>query len=137
MKSYRSYVKKFEIIEFPYFSDERGETIPFELDDSFPFLVKRVYVITASHNTMRGGHAHQTEQELFVCVSGSIQAQINDGTGDQTIVLDHKNKGLFVGPKCWHEFWDFSPDGVLLAFSSTHYQGRTEYIENKEVFLNL
>ncbi|MCF7917399.1 FdtA/QdtA family cupin domain-containing protein [Candidatus Gracilibacteria bacterium] len=128
-------VKKFKILEFPYFSDDRGETIPFELDESFPFVVKRVYIVTGRDGEVRGGHAHKHEQELFVCVSGRVKVLIHDGQHESEISLENKNKALLVRSHCWHEFWDFSPDAVLLAFSSTHYEGRNGYIESKTEFL--
>ncbi len=130
-------MKKFEVISFPHFSDDRGETIPFELDESFPFPVKRVYLVTGQQNQTRGGHAHTKEEEIFVAVSGTVKALVNDGTKDQEIILDAKNKGLLIRANCWHEFTDFSDDAVLLAFSSTHYNGREEYLENKEQFENI
>ncbi len=130
-------MSKFERLAFPYFEDDRGETIPFELDDSFPFPVKRVYVITGNDQAVRGGHAHLVEEEVFVAVSGSVTAFINDGTGDQEIVLDQKNKALFVKTHCWHEFSNFSPDCVLLCFSSTPYfPGEENYVMDKKVFLS-
>ena len=127
-------MKKFEIIPFPLFSDDRGETVPFELGEHFPFLVKRTYVVTGKENQVRGGHAHKQEEELFVAISGTVTALVNDGTGDEEIILDAKNKGLLVRANCWHEFTNFSKDAVLLAFSSTHYNGKDEYLEDKEEF---
>jgi len=129
-------MSKFELIDFPYFSDSRGETVPFELGD-FPFSVQRIYIITGTSDAVRGGHAHREEQELFVAISGSVTAVVNDGSGDQEIVLDTKNKGLLVRNMCWHEFRDFSSDAVVLCFSSTKYEGRGGYIEEKEAFITL
>ncbi|MCF7831094.1 FdtA/QdtA family cupin domain-containing protein [Candidatus Gracilibacteria bacterium] len=126
---------KFELIDFPYFADSRGETIPFELDSSFPITVKRVYLVTGKENAVRGGHAHKTEEEVFVASSGTVTAVVNDGSGDQEIRLDKKNKGLLIRKDCWHEFKNFSPDCVLLCFSSTHFAGRDDYVETKEEFL--
>ncbi len=128
-------MKKFELIDFPYFSDEKGETIPFEFDENFPFEVKRVYLITGKDSIVRGEHAHREEKEVFVAASGSVKAVVNDGSGDQEIILDQKNKGLLVHNHCWHEFKNFSDDAVLLCFSSTHFAERDGYIEDKEKFL--
>lgn len=126
---------RYKLITLPHFSDDRGETVPFELDDRFPFAVKRVYVITGTPDAVRGGHAHRQEEEVFAAVSGAVTAVVNDGSGDQEIILDRKNQALYVGPLCWHEFKHFSSDAVLLCFSSTHYDGRDGYIENKDEFL--
>ncbi len=129
-------MKKFEIISFPLFSDDRGDTVPFEFGTAFPFLVKRVYLVTGKQGRTRGGHAHKTEEELFVAVSGTVKAVVNDGHGDKEIILNEKNKGLLIRNNCWHEFVDFSEDAVMMAFSSTHYNGRGEYLEDKAQFEN-
>ncbi len=128
-------MKKYEILEFPYFSDSRGETVPFELGDLFPFEVRRAYIVTGAPGGSRGGHAHTQEEEVFVAVSGSVTALILQGDEEHEISLDTKNKGIYIPIQCWHEFQDFSADCVLLAFSSTHYSGRSGYIEDKSEFL--
>jgi dTDP-4-dehydrorhamnose 3,5-epimerase-like enzyme len=129
-------MKKFEIINFPKFEDDRGETIPFEFDKKFPFEVKRTYLVTSKNNQIRGGHAHLIEDEVFVAAQGSIKAIINDGSGDQEIILNQKNKALVIRNYCWHEFLEFSDNAVLLCFSSTHYlSGEKNYIMDKEKFL--
>ena len=127
---------RFEILEFPYFSDERGTLTPFEFDDGFPFEVKRVYFVTGKEGGVRGAHAHLIEQEVFVAISGSVTALVNDGSGDQEIILDQPNKALLVRTNCWHEFKDFSSDAVLACFSSTHHMpGEENYVTGKGEFL--
>lgn len=128
-------MKTYQVLTFPYFSDERGETVPFELDERFPFAVRRVYLVTGKDSAQRGGHAHTHEQEVFVAVSGSVKVWVSQDGKSEEILLQGKNKGLFVPAYCWHELYDFSPTAVVLAFSSTHYQGRDGYLENKEDFL--
>lgn len=128
-------MNSYKIIEFPHFSDSRGETVPFELDENIPFEVKRVYIVTGNKDEVRGGHAHRTEHEVFVCVSGSVKTWVHDGEKGEEIMLDRRNKGIYIPTDCWHEFYEFSADAVLLALSSTHYDGRNDYIEDKEAFL--
>jgi len=121
---------------FPLLEDTRGSLVPFEFDDEFPFKVKRVYLVTANNNQTRGGHAHKIETELFVAAHGTVKAKVHDKFGEQIISLDKPNKGLEVAPFCWHEFYDFSKDAVLLCFSSTHYlPGEENYITDKDTFL--
>lgn len=128
-------MKKFEIIEFPKICDTKGSLVPFEFSD-IPFEVKRVYLVTGKEGTPRGSHAHIIEDELFVAVNGSVRIRINDGTGDQDIILDESNKALLVTKDCWHELHDFSEDTIVMAFSSTPYlPGPSNYIDNKEGFL--
>jgi len=129
--------ERFKVIDFPHFTDERGGLVPFELDHTFPFAVKRVYLVTANNGQTRGGHAHKMESEVFVAAQGSITALVNDGSGDQTIALNTPNKALLVNTNCWHEFYNFSGDAVLLCFSSTHYTpGEKNYVMDKDQFLS-
>ena len=127
---------KYQVLEFPHFSDPRGDLIPFELDGEFPFAVKRVYLVTGNEGETRGGHAHKIDSEVFVAASGTIKALVNDGSGDEVIELDARNKALLVEKDCWHEFYDFSPGAVMLCFSSTHYTpGEENYVVDKKLFL--
>jgi dTDP-4-dehydrorhamnose 3,5-epimerase-like enzyme len=98
--------------------------------------VKRVYLVTAATGAVRGGHAHKIESELFIAAQGSLKARVNVNGTEEIIHLDTKNKGLEVKPYCWHEFYDFSADAVLLCFSSVHYlPGDENYITDKALFL--
>ena len=128
----------YKLIDFPVFKDERGSLLPFELEENslIPFSVKRVYLVQANDGQVRGGHAHQQEQELFVAIGGEITALVNDGDGDKEIVLKPNEQGLYVSTMCWHEFTNFSSTASLLCFSSTPYfPGKNNYIMNKKEFL--
>ncbi len=132
---YSHFVKKFEILSFPEFADDRGTLIPFEFE-ALPFLPKRIYLVTATEGAIRGGHAHVIEEEIFLVTSGSVTLIVNDGSGDQEILLDSRTKGVLVRTGCWHELQKFSADAVVLAFSSTKYlPGEENYVTDKEVFL--
>ena len=130
-------MKKWQLINFPHFIDERGTLTPFELNESFPFSVKRVYTVTASDSSVtRGAHAHLIEEEIFVAVSGQITARVHDGSKETTVLLGKPNQGLLVRQHCWHEFTNFSADAVMLCFSSTHYlPGTQNYLTDKDEFL--
>ena len=69
----------FEVIELPTFVDQRGETIPCEFDDTFPFSPKRMYLVTGNEGEVRGGHSHLVEDEVFIAASGSITAVLHNG----------------------------------------------------------
>ena len=125
-----------QMFTFPKFKDQRGSLIPFEFDEKFPFKVKRTYLVTGKKNQIRGAHAHKIESEMFVAISGSVKINLNNGTGDKEIILNNPTQAIFVPVNCWHEFNNFSPDCVLLCFSSTHYlPGESNYITDKSEFL--
>mgnify|MGYP001954049438 CR=1 FL=1 len=128
----------YEILKFPHFAESRGTLTPFEFDAEFPFAVKRVYTVTGNAGSIRGAHAHTQESEIFVVVAGSVPPVVDDGETCEEIVLDHPSKALYVQTMCWHEFKDFSPEAVLLCFSSTHYlPGEQNYIIDRDEFYNL
>jgi dTDP-4-dehydrorhamnose 3,5-epimerase-like enzyme len=111
-------------VEFPIFSEShRGKLVPVEFDSAIPFVVKRLYYIWGVPvGVVRGGHAHTLEQEFFVCVRGKCTLKASTDGGElHKIVLRTSNRGVFVDSLVWHEFTDFSPDAILLCFSSTTY----------------
>lgn len=129
-------MKKYEIIQFPEYSDARGTLVPLEFS-KLPFEPKRSYLVTATIDAIRGGHSHAIEQEIFLAASGSAILVVNDGTGDTEISLDAKTKGVLVCTDCWHELKNFSPDAVVMALSSTPYlPGESNYQTDKAAFLS-
>lgn len=131
-----SFTKAFQVIDFPLFDDERGQTVPIEFDESFPFDPQRTYFVTGNQGWERGAHAHLIEQEVFVVVSGSVTAVLHDGENEIEICLDKKHKGLYVAQMVWHTFKNFSEDALMVCFSSTHYlPGEQNYILDFQDFL--
>jgi dTDP-4-dehydrorhamnose 3,5-epimerase-like enzyme len=128
---------KWSILNFTQFNDDRGSLIPIELDEKFPFTVKRTYFVRANNpQIIRGAHSHLIEEEVFIAVSGKILARVHDGETETEIWLDSPTKALYVKQHCWHEFTQFSDDAVLFALSSTHYMpGEVNYETDKEKFL--
>ncbi len=124
----------------PLHSDERGMLVPVELNDQFPFPVRRVYFLqNIPPGETRGAHCHLIEKEVFVCIHGTCRALVDsDGKGKKDVFLDRPEKAIFVGTEVWHEFDSFSEDAVLLAFSSTHYlPGPENYLSDYGAFQKL
>ena len=128
-------MRKYEILTFPEYYDARGSLVPFEFS-TLPFVPQRAYLVTATEGAIRGGHSHAIEQEIFLITNGSAILVLNYGKGDEEIILDTKTKGVLVKTDCWHELKNFSPDAVVLAFSSTPYlPGESNYLTDKDEFL--
>lgn len=103
--------------------------------DYVPFKPKRVYFIYGA-SSKRGAHAHVKEKEVFVCVSGSFTAKIHDGASWHEFKMNKPGQALFTSNKVWHEFENFSKNAIMLAISSTPYDGRKGYITDFEKFLD-
>ncbi len=113
---------------------------PLELKDYIDFTVKRVYFIKDPVNQMlTGAHCHiQEEDELFVMVSGTCTAVLDDGHGLEEVELVGPKTALFVPKLVWHHFKNLSKDAVLLAITSTNYNpNREDYCEDYGDFQKL
>lgn len=117
----------------PVFTDERGSLAVSEFKD-LPFMPVRSYFVFNT-KALRGGHAHLKEQEVFVCIAGSFVARVHDGEKWQEILMNEPGKALYTDALIWHEFDQFSPDSVMLALSSTPYEGTNEYLLDFDAFM--
>lgn len=131
---------RFFHIEFPEYTDTRGSLVPIELIEKIPFFVQRVYFLqSVPEGVSRGAHCHHQEEEVFICIRGKCRALIDkDGEGKEEVWLDERTKGIYVGKQVWHEFDSFSPNSLLLAFSSTTYiPGKENYEHDYQEFQKL
>lgn len=120
---------------FPFIRDSNGGLVAIEFKD-LPFKPKRVYYIF-DVNGLRGGHAHRKEKEFFVCIRGDFRIKIHDGKRFKIWNMKRPGHAVYVPNMVWHEFDKFSRDAVMLALSSTPYEGRKGYIMDFENFLSL
>jgi len=123
---------KIKYFSLQTFTDERGDLTPIEFSEHLPFKPERIYFLS-NVTGVRGGHAHKQEQEVFVCISGSFTAMAHDGSAWQTFEMK-KSDGLYTSALVWHEFKNFSADAIMLAISSTPYQGKEGYIMDFDEF---
>jgi len=125
--------ESYKLLNFKVYGDEDGKLCPLYFEQ-LPFKPKRAYFIYSS-KIKRGGHAHKKEEEVFVCIAGSFRARIHDGKKWRTYKLYKPGKAIYTDKMIWHEFDDFSEDGVMLAISSTVYNGTKDYIMDFAEFI--
>lgn len=109
-----------------------------EYDRHIPFPIKRVYYI---HNLMndqaiRGKHAHRQQEQVFFCISGSCEVELDDGKNRQIIHLEKPNVGIFMGTELWITLKGFSENCLLLVLASDIYK-ESDYIRDYEEFTAL
>jgi len=56
-----------------------------------------------------------------VCLGGSCEVFVNNGTEKKTFVLDRSDKCLIVNPEDWHTMDKFTKGATLLVFASEYY----------------
>jgi hypothetical protein len=115
------------IINLPTLSDSRGKLTVAE--KILPFEIKRFYYIY-DVTSKRGGHRHKKTIQALICLRGSCEIYINDGSKEDTIILDRPDKCLILESKDWHTMDKFSRDSILLVFSSEYYD-KDDYIEEE------
>jgi UDP-2-acetamido-3-amino-2,3-dideoxy-glucuronate N-acetyltransferase len=119
------------------FSERRGVLLFTEVGRNLPFSVKRIFfVYQVPANEVRGGHAHLTCHQFFVCVKGQVEVSLSDGQNREHFHLNESNIGIYVPPMIWGEQRNYSRDAVLAVFASDLYD-RNDYVNHYSDFLNL
>ena len=128
-------IRNCSLIELPKIVDPRGNLTFVEENRHIPFAIKRVYYLYDVPNmSQRGGHAHKTLQQLLICLSGSFDILLDDGTERKTIPMNKPNVGLLIVPGIWREMTNFSSGSVCLVLASDFYQ-ESDYYRNYEEFI--
>ncbi|CAM2825840.1 sugar 3,4-ketoisomerase [Vibrio neptunius] len=122
-------------IDFKEIGDERGCLVALESNRNIPFAIKRVYYLyNLSPDLPRGFHAHRKLVQVAICLSGSCNILMDDGSHKIEVNLNSQSKGLLIDVMQWHEMRSFSKDCVLLVLASDMYQ-ESDYIRDYNCFL--
>ena len=125
-----------KIINLPLAVDLRGNLSVAESKD-IPFIPKRFFwIFDVPGKEIRGEHAHKVQEELLVCVKGSVTILVDNGSARSEIVLDRPNIGFYIPPMVWAVEYKYSQDAVLLVFTSDVYDPN-DYIRDYDEYVNL
>ncbi len=125
-------MEKLKKIKLESFADNRGVLTPIEIKDYVDWPVKRVYFLT-DVTEARGGHAVRGEKKMYVCQKGRVRARLHDGEQWHEFALEGPNDAILMNDMCFRDFYEFSPDAVLMAISSVNYVP-SDYIYDLEEF---
>lgn len=124
----------YQMLDFPIHGNYQGKLVALEKGADFPFDIKRVYYIwDTAADVVRGKHAHRRLEQVIICLSGSCDFILDDGTERVTVHLDNPAQGLHIKHNIWREFTNFSPDCVVMVLASEHYD-EADYIRDYEQF---
>ena len=122
-------------IELEKHMSEYGNLVFGESDKGIPFSIERIYYIYGvSGTTRRGFHAHKNLKQVLLCVNGSCEILLDDGSSKEIIILNEPNKGISVEGVIWREMYNFTEGTVLLVLASDYYN-EEDYIRNYDEFL--
>jgi dTDP-4-dehydrorhamnose 3,5-epimerase-like enzyme len=119
--------KLFKIIEFPFFSDDRGNVRPVEFKN-IPFVPQRFFTTSAhNENTVRGKHGHYECHQLLFSIRGNIQVNIKTSDFDEMVILEPNGKALYLPPKHWASQTFVKGDEILGCLASHSYDAADVY----------
>lgn len=121
----------------PKIVDLRGALSVGEAARDLPFLPQRYFMVyDVPSEELRGEHAHHTCHQFLICVHGSCQALVDDGTRRAEVTLDDPTVGLYMPPIIWGTQYRYSRDAILLVFASHGYDP-ADYIRDYPAFLKV
>jgi dTDP-4-dehydrorhamnose 3,5-epimerase-like enzyme len=125
------------LFELPRVMDPRGNLTFIEGGRHAPFEIRRVfYLYDVPTEQSRGAHAHHRLQQFLVCLSGSFDVALDDGSRKDRIHLNRPWKGLYIPPMIWAAEVNFDAGSVCLILCSELYNER-DYIRDYDEFLRV
>jgi dTDP-4-dehydrorhamnose 3,5-epimerase-like enzyme len=125
------------MIELPERADARGVLTFAQEGDHIPFAVKRFFAIYGvAEGASRGAHAHRTQHQFLVMLSGKSVITVDDGADRAAVVLDRPCLALYAPPMLWLELDGFSTNAVCMVLTSDIYSER-DYIRDRAEFTRL
>ncbi len=122
------------IVQFPIFEDANGTLGVFECNKHVPFEAKRIFVVAAKSNDVRGNHAHKKCTQLLICVGGKIRVNCDDGVTITKHLLNSMANGLLIPPGVWATQEYLSDDAVLMVLCDREYE-QEDYIRDYSEFV--
>jgi hypothetical protein len=121
--------------EMPVITDLRGSISVGEIGRNLPFAPRRYFtVFRVPGEEVRGAHAHKTCHQFVVCVRGSVNLMVDDGSSREELVLDTPAVGVHLPPMIWGVQYKYSSDAILLVLASEPYDA-DDYIRDYQQFL--
>jgi acetyltransferase-like isoleucine patch superfamily enzyme len=126
-----------KLVPLPEIKDLRGFLSFGEIGGHLPFEPGRYFLVyNVPSKEIRGEHAHKVCEQFLVCVNGSCNVLIDDGTKRRDVTLSNPHTGLYIPPMVWGVQYNYSPDAVLLVLASHPYDA-DDYVREYDEFTRL
>lgn len=112
----------------------QGTLSYWEKNEVFPLGIQRCFwVHDVDEGVTRGNHAHKSENQVVVAISGTLEIIVTDSSGKQSaFILDDPKKALYLPPMHWIET-RFKPGSVLLGLCNEPFS-EENYIRDFQAF---
>lgn len=123
------------LIAFTTTADMRGSLAALEFERDLPFTPQRFFAVYGvPSREVRGAHAHRACEQVLVCLKGSVDCIVDDGTSRREYRLESPGVGLYMPPMRWGTQYNYSPDALLGVFASLPYDN-DDYIRDYDQFM--
>ena len=113
---------KWSLIPIDHIKDARGSLAVAEFGKHFDFRVERIfYLSNIGRNEERGDHAHEDLNQFILCVAGSFDIELDNGTLKNTYTMSNNGHGLFVEGLVWRTMTNFTNDAVMAVLCDRVY----------------
>jgi len=125
-----------ELWQLKKFEDMRGSLLATEFADDLPFVPVRTFCIyNVPSEDVRGEHAHRECEQFLVCMKGSVNVVVDDGSNNREVCLNSPDMGLYMPTMTWGIQYKFSKDALLMVYAS-HAYNADEYIRDYAQFVS-
>lgn len=122
-----------KIDKIKVFDDRRGSLLPFEFNN-LDFEPKRIFIVSkVPVGEIRGNHSHYKTQQYIICISGTVNVTLDNGTNKETHILN-KNEAILIPELIWDSQKFLSDDAAILIICSTEFD-LDDYIFDYNKFL--
>ena len=125
----------YKVFDLPKITDPRGNLTFVESERHVPFEIKRVfYLYDVPTGFDRGAHAHKKLHQFLICLSGSFDVNLDNGTSQSTVHLNRPWQGLHIPPMVWAAEVNFDPGSICLVLTSDYFD-EADYYRDYDQFL--
>ena len=127
-------ISSVSLVDLPHHSEINGDLVVFEGLAKIPFSIKRVFIVRALKNSIRGRHAHKACAQFLICSNGSVKVICTDGFNKAQFELNHPNLGLYIPPGIWSE-QQYTSEQTSLTVLCDRFFEIEDYIRDYAEFL--
>ena len=99
------------------------------------FVAKRFYILkNIPKGITRGKHAHKKLSQVFVCLQGSLDIQIQNSSVNKTFHLS-EGDGLHITPGYWRELSNFMDNAICLVLADEPYDADDYLYDKKDILV--
>jgi dTDP-4-dehydrorhamnose 3,5-epimerase-like enzyme len=127
-------IARIRLIELPRYAREDGEIVVAQAFNQVPFVMARVFTLTAPLGARRGEHAHRRCTQFMLCVHGGVDILCDDSREKEIFTLDRNNLALCVPPTIWTTLIFKEERSVVMVLCDRLFE-EADYLREYDEFL--